>query len=77
MQEFRIFIIHYSFVFQKSKNSDGLLDNASDTVGECTVIYLFVYFGIFVTVIVFWDWPLFSYFYGKEDVAVKHCTYYG
>jgi hypothetical protein len=49
------------------------LDNASDTVGEFAVPF----FGISDTVDVFWDWTLYSYFCGKEVVAVKHCTYYG
>ena len=51
IQEFRILIFHYSFVYQESKNSDEWLDNASDTSGEFTVLL----FGIFDTVDIFWD----------------------
>jgi hypothetical protein len=47
------------------------LDNASNTVGEITVLL----FGIFDTVDMFWDWKLYLYVCGKEVVAVKHCEY--
>jgi hypothetical protein len=49
------------------------LDNASDIVGEFTVLS----FEIFDTVDVFWYWTLYLYVCGKEVVAVKHCAYCG
>jgi hypothetical protein len=44
------------------------LDNASGTFGEFTVLW----FAIFDTVDMFWDWKL--HVCGKEVVAVKHCS---
>lgn len=70
---YRIFIIHFSFVYQIYKNSDDWLYNTSNTAGEFTALL----FGIFDTVDVFWVWKLYSYACGKEVVVVTHYAYCG